>query len=123
MPARTDIDPLEMTFVIGNIILVDVIAGEQPGFRIRLHGTNLVQRAGYELTGRTLDALPQNEFRELARLSFTKVATSGEPLHVARDRVIDDRLHRYETVIMPMAADGATVDMLLIGLIYDNENR
>ena len=39
MPSRADIDPLDMTFVMGNVILVDVIAGEPPGFRIRLHGT------------------------------------------------------------------------------------
>ena len=74
MPSRADIDPLEMTFIIGNLILVDVIPGTPLGFRIRLHGTNLVERAHYELTGKMLDDLPQVQFRDLTRQSFTKVA-------------------------------------------------
>ena len=123
MPSRADIDPLEMTFIIGNVILVDVIPGTPLGFRIRLHGTNLVERAHYELTGKMLDDLPQVQFRDLTRQSFTKVANTAEPLHVLNDRVLDDQPRRYETVILPLSADGARVDMLLCGMIYDGENR
>jgi hypothetical protein len=123
MPSRADLDPIEMTFVIGNIILVDVIDGEPLRFRIRLHGTNLSQRVGYELTGKMLDDLPVNEFRQLAHESFTRVATSGEPIHGRRDRVIDGRFARYETVIMPLSGDGKSVDRLLVGLIYDDEKH
>jgi hypothetical protein len=121
MPARADLDPLDMTFIIGNIILVDVIDGSPLRFSIRLHGTNLVQQVGYELTGKMLDELPQNEFRKLAQESFTRVATSAEPTAGKRDRVIDERFARYETVIMPLSSDGQRVERLLIGLIYDDE--
>ena len=38
------IDPLDMIFVVGNVILVDVLDETPPRFRIRLHGTNLSQR-------------------------------------------------------------------------------
>lgn len=123
MPSRADLDPLDMTFIIGNIILVDVIDGSPLRFRIRLHGTNLVQRVGYELTGKMLDELPQNEFRKLAQESFTSVATSAEPIAGKRDRVIDDRFARYETVIMPLSSDGKRVERLLVGLIYDDEKH
>jgi hypothetical protein len=123
MPARADLDPLDMTFVIGNIILVDVIAGSPPRFRVRLHGTNLVQRVGYELTGKMLDELPQTEFRKLAQESFTRVVTSAEPIAGKRDRVIDARFARYETIIMPLSGDGEFVDRLLVGLIYDDERH
>jgi hypothetical protein len=123
MPSRADIDPLELSFIIGNLILVDVIVGNPLGFRIRLHGTNLTERVGYELTGKTLDELPQAEFRELSRLSFTKVATTGEPLQARRDRILDGRSRRYETIIVPLSADDSRVDMLLCGLIYDDESR
>ena len=80
MPARADIDPLDMMFVIGNIILVDVLAETPLRFRIRLHGTNLVQRVGYELTGKMLDDLPVNDFRRLAQQSFTEAVTTAAPL-------------------------------------------
>ena len=123
MPSRADIEPLDMTFIMGNVILVDVIAGTPLGFRIRLHGTNLVERAHYELTGKMLDDLPQVQFRDLTRQSFTKVANTAEPLRVLNDRVLDDQPRRYETVILPLSADGARVDMLLCGMIYEGENR
>lgn len=123
MPSRADLDPLEMIFVIGNLILVDVLDETPARFRIRLHGTNLSRRAGYELTGKMLDELPVTEFRTLARQSFTQVATTGELTCGKRDRIIDGRLARYETVIMPLSDDGNRVDRLIIGLIYDDEKR
>lgn len=121
MPARADLDPLEMTFIIGNIILVDVIEGAPPRFRIRLHGTNLSQRIGFELTGKMLDELPETEFRALAQESFTRVVGDAEPRHGRRDRLIDGRPARYETVIMPLSGDGTSVDRLIVGLIHDDE--
>jgi hypothetical protein len=122
MPARGDIDPIDMRFVIGNLILIDVIAGEPLGFRIRLHGTNLVEHVGYELTGKMLDELPQVEFRDLSQKSFTKVVTTKEPLQGRRDRILDGRLRQYETLILPLSSDGSEVDRILCGLIYDDEN-
>jgi hypothetical protein len=123
MPARADLDPLDMVFIIGNIILVDVLGETPPRFRIRLHGTRLVERAGYELTGKMLDELPVTEFRTLAQQTFAEVATTGEPLQGKRDRIIDGRFARYETVLMPLSDDGEQVDRLLIGLVYDDEPR
>jgi hypothetical protein len=123
MPARADLDPIDMTFVIGNLILVDVVDASPPRFRIRLHGTNLVQRVGYELTGKMLDELPQNEFRKLAQESFTRVVATAEPTAGKRDRVIDARFARYETVIMPLSSDGERVERLIVGLIYDDEKH
>jgi hypothetical protein len=123
MPSRADLDPLEMTFVIGNIILVDVVDGPPLGFRIRLHGTNLSQRVGFELTGKMLDELPETEFRELARESFTRAVTNAEPRHGRRDRVLDGRLAHYETIILPLSGDGENVDRLLVALIHDDERH
>jgi len=122
-PARADIDPLDLSFLMGNLILVDVAPGEPPGFFIRLHGTNLVQWAGYELTGKALSELPDGEFRQLATRTFTRVAKTGEPFHGNRDRVLDGRPRRYETLVLPLSKDGERVDMLLAGLIYDDERE
>jgi hypothetical protein len=119
MPSRADIDPLGMAFIMGNLILIDVIAGTPLGFRIRLHGTRLSELVQFELTGKMLDEMPQAEFRNLTRQSFTKVCNTGEPLHAMRDRILHDEPRRYETVILPMSSDDSRVDMLLCGLIYD----
>jgi hypothetical protein len=123
MPSRADIDPLDLGFIIGNLILVDVIAEAPLGFRIRLHGTNLSERVGYELTGKMLEEMPQVEFSELTRLSFTKVSNTGRPLHARRDRMLDGKARRYETIVLPLSSDNAVVEMILCGLIYDDERR
>ncbi len=47
LPGRRDIDPIEMKFMLGNLILVDVErapAGQVTDFRYRLIGSNLVDR-------------------------------------------------------------------------------
>jgi hypothetical protein len=118
LPARADIDPLELGFIIGNLILVEVASREPLRFRIRLHGTNLARRAGYELTGKMLDELPITEFRTLASQSFTAVVTSGKPFHSSRDRILDGKRRRYETLMLPLFDDEGRVNLLLVGLIY-----
>jgi hypothetical protein len=123
MPSRADLDPLDMRFVVGNIILVDVIDGTPLQFRIRLHGTNLSQRVGFELSGKMLDELPETEFRELTRESFTRVVNTGEPRSGRRDRLIDGKLANYETVIMPLSSDDSRVDRIIVGLIHDDERH
>ena len=120
MPSRADLDAVEMRFVIGNVILVDVIEGTPLGFHIRLHGTNLSERVRYDLTGKMLDALPFEEFREITRLSFTKVVTTKEPLYVHRDRIMDNRRRAYETLILPLSSDGERVERILCALFYDH---
>jgi hypothetical protein len=121
MPARADLEALEMAFAMGNIILVDVLPGTPPLFRIRLHGTTLVDRVGFDLTGKMLDEMKETEFREMSRRSFIKVVRTGEPLHATADRAIDGRSARYESIIMPLSDDGERVDKLLIGLVYDDD--
>ena len=122
-PARADIDPVDMAFALGNVILAEVLLETQPRFRIRLHGTTLAQHVGYDLTGKMLDDMPVPEFRDLSIRSFSKVVRDGEPLHILADRAVDGRSQRYEAILMPLSADGARVDMLLVGLIYDSERR
>jgi hypothetical protein len=120
MPSRADIDPLDMRFAIGNIILIDVIDGEPLKFRIRLHGTNLSERVRFDLTGKMLDEMPQAEFRDLTQQSFAKVVATRRPLHAERDLVLDKRRRHYETIILPLSSDGERVDRILCGLFYDH---
>lgn len=120
MPARGDVDPLDLRFILGQLILVDVLPEKPPRFRIRLHGTELARRAGYELTGKMLDELPSTEFRTLAQRSFATTAATRAPFHSIRDRVLDGKAKRYEALMLPLSRDGDGVDMLLIGLRYDD---
>jgi hypothetical protein len=117
-PSRASIDPLEFDYVLGDVALIDA-QRLPPGaplrwqFRYRLVGTNLVMRDGYDLTGKTLEDLPEPEYREQIRETWTKVCETGEPVHRLRDFRLDNRIRRYEAVILPLASDGERVDMLV----------
>jgi hypothetical protein len=117
-PARADIDPAEMRYAVGNIMLVDVERAASLRFRIRLHGSNLLVHHGGELTGKMMDELPDTERRKLVIQTFTDVAITGEPQSVCRAFVLDKRNARYESVILPLSADGISVNMLLVGQFY-----
>ena len=119
MPSRADLDPVDIRFAIGDVILVDVLDEQPPRFRIRLHGTNLSERTNFDLTGKMLDEMPAPEFRELSTRSFRKVLRTREPLHALAARPLDGRTQRYEAIIMPLSSDGERVDRLILGMIYD----
>src|ERR1700730_15140635 len=99
MPGRADIDPVDMQFILGNLYLVDVLR-EPLRFRMRLHGTELVRRAGHDLTGKVLDTLPQTDFRVSAQRAFTAVVESGMPRWERQNRVVEKRTLRYESLTM-----------------------
>ena len=119
-PARRDIDPLDFGYVLGDVLLIDVLRSPLR-FHVRLHGTTLARRAGYELTGKLLGELPNAEYRDYVIGRCENLVASGAPLVVRRERVIDGRQHSYEALWLPFSDDGSNVTMLLVALIYDGK--
>jgi hypothetical protein len=118
MPARADFDPLDLKYLMGKLLLVDVLR-DPLRFRFRLVGTEPVKQAGIDLTGRSLDDYPYPETREHLRALYTAAVTTRQPLGSSQARlVLDGRLRRYEALLLPLASDGETVDMLMIGVVY-----
>jgi len=112
-PARRDLDPVDIPFALADIVLVDVVAGQPCRFRYRLVGENLVAVDGYNMRGRFLDELPEPEYRERVRLTWTRVVETRLPLHHVRCAVFDGRRRRYESLVLPLSGDGSRVDMIL----------
>ena len=111
-PARRALDPIDFSYVLGDVTLVE-ICGESKTYRYRVTGSNLVARDGYETTGKTLEDIPDVEYRERIRTTFDAVATTGEPVHGLRDLLIDGRLRCYEVLVLPLASNGCDIDMLI----------
>jgi hypothetical protein len=120
VPARRDIDPLDLGFILGNLLLIDVLEAPRR-FRVRLHGANAARRAGYDLTGKIYDELPASQFHDRALKSFATVVDGCRPFHVFRDQILDQHKYRYETLILPLAKDGMRVDMMLVCICYVDE--
>ena len=113
LPARRDIDPLDLPYIIGNLILVDVEREPYLRFRYRLTGSLLSNQMRLNITGKLVEDHPDPTFRALANAVYTQVATSARPLAYRRDQIIDNRVRRYDVLILPLAADGSTVDKIL----------
>jgi hypothetical protein len=90
MPARTDVDPVEMRFILGHVMLFEVVR-PGPRFRVRLQGSELTWWIGRELTGETLDQAPERDLERLAQERLAHVVAGAAPL----------------------SSDGTEVDMLL----------
>ena len=119
-PSRSDIDPQDFHYLLGNVMLLDVL-GDPLRFRIRLHGSTMVMRAGYDLTGKFLDDLPIPEYRRYVLERCKGLVRTGTPLVVQHDRVLGGQPQRYEALWLPFSSDGAHVTMLLCALIYMTE--
>ncbi len=118
LPARRDIDPLELGFVLGDITLVDVMH-DPLRFRFRLDGTRHVQWYGFDMTGKMLDDYPDPEMRRIIEASYRDVVDSAQPAVRQRNLVADGRFFHYEALLLPMTVGGANVDMLLACIDFE----
>jgi hypothetical protein len=112
LPSRKDIDPLDLPALMGSLILVD-IERDPPRFRYRLIGTKVTNRVGIEMAGRYVDEHPDPNFRPIVLGIYTQVATTREPMAYRRDELIDGRVRDYGVLVLPLAGDGVTVDMIM----------
>ncbi len=115
MPARSDLDPIELKPWLGWLSLVRVLDGGED-FVFVVHGTNAGWVTGLALQGRNTDALPPSARLPVVE-SYRLACHLRRPLFsamIARD----DQRRRVvlERAILPLSGDGVTVDRLLVGL-------
>lgn len=114
-PARDDIDPLELKFILGSLILIDI----EPAplrFRYRLFGSEIARRQGFDMTGRYNDQHPWPEFAARVREVYLGVIQSSEPALVRRRGLIGDQPMDHQSLILPLGRD--KVEMILVGVIF-----
>jgi len=116
LPSRTDIDPAALRFILGHLVLVDVLR-DPLQFRIRLQGTELEWWMGGNLTGQGIDRLRTPALSALARKCLTATVESRAPLHQLGEEIIGDLPRRYEALLLPLASDGVNVNMVLAGVL------
>lgn len=116
MPARADFDVVDLKYMLGNLNLFDVLR-EPLRFRFRVHASNAVARLGYDLTGKTVDDYRDPAYRDLVNGHYRAVVDSRAPRRVLYDPFASAaKVLRWEGLILPLGADGASVDMLMVGL-------
>lgn len=119
MPRRADIDPVDMRAWLSRLSLIEVGACGRL-FRYRLVGTEIVALRGFDPTGRNVEAAWPNEDAEMVQAAYRQVAAEKAPVfchpaqrrHWERDPVVG-------VMLLPLSADGETVDQIL-GYLNDS---
>jgi hypothetical protein len=116
LPARASFDIVDFKYILGNLNLAEVWR-DPLRFRYRVHGTNCAALLGYDMTGKFVSDYPDPVYRERVRRNFTSVVDSRLPrCDLGKRQIVDQRIIHFEALILPLAADGETVDMLMIAL-------
>jgi hypothetical protein len=118
LPTRADFPPESLTPWMGHIQIVERVSeGDRLRHRVRLVGTRIVYYEGRDNTGLFLDEVVPVEQRDEILEPYRRCAETRTPVYGAfyscSDAAISSKLER---LILPLAADGTTVDQFLVAI-------
>lgn len=113
MPGRADIDPTELRDVLPYLALLEVTA---TGFRYRLVGTRVAEDLGRDTTGAAVGSYAKGmSFGDAIVGMFDQVRRRARPqFSTGEYRAPQRTVHWVSRLLLPLGADGRTVDMILM---------
>ena len=115
---RSELEPREIVSLLPIIFMLDV-QNDPRRYRIRLMGTEVVQRFGGEYTGRYMDELDFGEAKAQVLADYGRVADSVEPHLVFSEYTQQGRGRiQVERLALPMSTDGRHIDRVLGAVIH-----
>jgi hypothetical protein len=114
-PARGDIDPIDLRFMLDRIALTEVHDAPRR-YRLRLVGGFWYRIAGFEATGTWLEDYPHAAQRAMTVEFYEALIAGRVPRFVRRDSIVDDRVLSYEIMLLPLSEDGARISMIMTGI-------
>jgi hypothetical protein len=126
MPARADIDPIDLAPYLASVMLVDVRPGSAhtPGapqhqFVYRLVGTLEVEMRGRDPTGQNVAKHAFGRNPELALRIYNAVVQQAAPMLDRREENARDRQWcDLDAIFLPLSNDGVSVNMILVYTLH-----
>lgn len=121
LPGRADFQARDLLALGGIVTLFDV---EQDPFRmrVRLVGTRVTQVIGRDVTGLYLEEAYRPEVLPLFLELYARCIRERRPIRTAgRQRHIARTFLPFESIDLPLATDGQTVDMIMKGSVFDEQ--
>ena len=122
MPARRDIDPIEMDRRLLPHLMLCGISAHANMIRFRLVGTSLAKRWGFDPTGQLLSELPRADYFEFLAALIRRSYVESAPVYAesfflwgAKGRL--DARH----ILLPLCAGGTEPSIMLIGVGYSSD--
>ena len=118
MPARQDIDPLELKAHLGRLTFID-IEYDPFRFRYRLIGTTTTETLGRDMTGRYFDEIYPPDVLTDALRAYRWTVENKKPLRLFGNAPYANKsMYEFEIVNLPLSEDGTRVNMVLGELIF-----
>jgi len=119
IPARSDIELLDLTKILSNIWLIDIYDQETLRFKVRLFGTDIVEMSGLDRTGEFMDEGQPGYSDTKGGINMKHVATKAEAVWYCGVPTIvtPKKAGQVEYAIFPLSDDGEIVNKL-IGLSF-----
>jgi hypothetical protein len=120
LPGRQHFDPLMVPDLLANLWLVDVDAGSPRRYRYRLIGGKLVDAGMPARKGDLVDDPRFSQDPVAIRSVFDTIVESREPGWARGEPMIRHSkfVLSLERVILPLATDGRTIDMMLCMTLF-----
>ena len=120
LPGHGFVDPLQLRFIIGSLLLFEVQA-DPLRFRYRLVGTDVVDHLGIELTGLWLDQHP--DVQRVDRIAATlELAWSRQiAVHFTYALMSFKRHWPCESLVLPLAGLPGEPPLLLVGQVFPKD--
>lgn len=109
LPPRRAIDPLDMPRRLLPHLALAEPTGDDMTVRFRLLGTELVQRAGRDNTGKTSAEILEGAYREHIETLYATVIAEARPLYAESTRIWNEEgTGRVRRLFLPVTADDLT---------------
>jgi len=119
MPARRDIDPIEMKQWLGNLMLVE-FPPDPMQYRVRLDGVNIQQFYGNSREGKGVEAMTSEEERRIVLPQYILVVERKQPAYYESQFVTSEGIRTSQRkLLLPLSDDGERVNMVLAGIYFD----
>jgi len=119
---RADVDPTDIPTILPHLYLTDVLP--DGGFRVRLIGTHMVQRLGWDPTGKKISEILNGQYLEYVHSFLYAAVEARNPVFCESNYSIPGKdFLRVKRLILPMTHGGTTIDQLMIGQEFLDQSR
>lgn len=117
LPETVEIDPVDFSFALGDILLVEYLANRQD-LRYRVYGTNVTKFSGFDLTGKPISSsdIPARS-RTFYLATYKAAALRRAPVFTVNFPSLRETLRQWNRLVLPFAGADGEVDRFLVGII------
>ena len=118
LPARQNIDILEISKIIKHTHLVDVSSENSDEWGFRLVGAVIPQTWAWGVGRDKLGDCPWPPYRDMLLQDYGAVKFTGAPMYHEIAIRLDWVAHYYSRILLPLADDGRSVDNLMSCVVF-----